>query len=109
MRPVLSPTFTGSKMKVMFQLMNEVVVTFIDHYKHIVGNDIFEVEIKDSFTRYGNDVIASVIFGVKVDSLKDKKNDFYEMGKRATDFSNWKATIKMFGYTAFPKLFSVSE
>lgn len=109
MRPVLSPTFTGSKMKIMFQLMDEVVATFIDYYKNIKGEDVIEVEMKEALTRFGNDVIASVIFGVKVNSLKEKNNQFYLMGKKATDFSSFKTTIKMFGYTCFPKLYSVSK
>lgn len=109
MRPLLSPTFTGSKMKVMFQLMNEVAASFIDYHKNMKGDGIIEVEMKDSLTRYGNDVIASVIFGVKVDSLNDKDNEFYKMGKKATNFGTLKFTIKMLGYASFPKLYSVSE
>lgn len=48
MRPVLSPTFTASKMKVMFQLMNEVADTFINYHKNMKRNGIIEVEMKES-------------------------------------------------------------
>lgn len=39
--------------------------------------------MKEAFTRYTNDVIASVAFGIKVNSLLDKHSEFYEMGKLA--------------------------
>ncbi|XP_053974933.1 cytochrome P450 9e2-like, partial [Hylaeus volcanicus] len=44
------------------------------------------LELKDVFTRYTNDVIATCAFGVEVDSLADRDNAFYLNGKKATNF-----------------------
>lgn len=106
MRPVLSPSFTSSKMKAMFVLINECVNTLIDYFKN-QKDDIIEVEMKDLFTRYANDVIASVAFGVNVNSLKDRKNEFYLMGNEATNFTGFWKAMKFFGYTLVPKLYEV--
>lgn len=65
-----------------------------------------EVEMKDVFTRYTNDVIASTAFGLKVDSLEDKNNKFYLMGKKATNFSGIQF-LKFLGYGCMPSVMKV--
>lgn len=107
MRPILSPSFTSSKMKAMFILMNESAEFFVQFFKN-QNDDIKEVEMKDIFTRYGNDVIASVVFGLKVDSLRDRNNKFYLMGKEVTDFGGFWKNLKFIGYIFVPKLYEVS-
>lgn len=108
MRPVLSPAFTSSKMRAMFILMCETAESFVSYFKN-KGEDIVEIEMKDNLTRFGNDVIASVAFGIKVDSMRNRNNEFFEMGKEATDFSSFPKILKFFGYSLFPKLFTVSS
>ncbi|KAK5640999.1 hypothetical protein RI129_009546 [Pyrocoelia pectoralis] len=79
LRSTLSPSFTSSKMKAMFVLMKECSKEFLTYYKS-KGDDI-EVELKDAFARFGNDVIASTAFGVTCNSLANPKNEFYILGK----------------------------
>ncbi|KAJ8955212.1 hypothetical protein NQ317_001065 [Molorchus minor] len=38
-------------------------------------------EMKNVFTRFGNDVIATAAFGISVNSLDKPNNEFYLMGK----------------------------
>lgn len=109
MRPVLSPSFTTSKMKQMFVLIQEVAELFIEHFKSTQTDDTTELEMKDAFTKFGNDIIASVAFGIQINSLKEEKNQFYLMGKEATDFSGLWKTLKFFGYNVCPKLYEVSR
>lgn len=111
MRPILSPSFTSSKMKNIFILMTEIVETFVDYYKNEMGkndNDVIEIEFMDALKRYGNDIIASVAFGVKVDSVRDHNNEFFLMGKKLTNLGGFATTLKFFGFSMFPKLFDVS-
>jgi hypothetical protein len=68
--------------------------------------DILAVEMKDLFTRYTNDVIATSAFGIECDSLNNPKNEFYEMGKDVTNFGGVRALI-FFGYMMSPKLMKV--
>lgn len=109
MRATLSPTFTGSKMRGMFQLINEVGEQFVDYFKNEIqtknhGKPI-NVELKDILTRFTNDVIASAAFGVKCDSLRDRNNEFYRMGAKVSNLSTWRLFINNF----CPKLAKVNK
>ncbi|KAK9885346.1 hypothetical protein WA026_010843 [Henosepilachna vigintioctopunctata] len=103
MRSVLSPTFTSSKMKSMFTLMCHNAELFSQHFMKKTGN-VTEVEFKDAFTRYTNDVIASTAFGLQVDSLEDKNNEFYLMGKEVSELSSLRRKLVVFAYQLFPTI-----
>ncbi|PSN49029.1 Cytochrome P450 9e2 [Blattella germanica] len=83
---------------------------FTDHYFVVTeeadsmwGKGIFNlreagilvVELKDLFTRYANDVIATSAFGVGVDSFSKPSNEFYLMGKEATSFNGIRVLVWM--------------
>lgn len=101
MRSTLSPAFTGSKMRMMFQLITDVAqqaVTYMKSKDDIkTGRD---VDIKDYFSHFTNDIIASVAFGIKVDSLKDENHEFFQYGKKVMKFDGWKL-VKFFIYMNF--------
>nr|CAI5847750.1 unnamed protein product [Callosobruchus analis] len=63
--------------------------------------------MKDSFTRYCNDVIATCAFGIECDSLNQPNNSFYAMGRKTTDFSSFLMLIKFIGYSFVPWLFQL--
>jgi len=82
-RTLLTPTFTSSKMKVMFKLMSECAVNFTDFLSELpAGKNV--MEMKNCFARYTNDVIATCAFGISVDSMRNPNNEFYVYGKEAT-------------------------
>lgn len=68
MRATLSPAFTGSKMRQMFQL----IVDCADEASQILLKrakatpSLEPTEMKDMFTRFTSDVIATSAFGLKV-------------------------------------------
>ncbi|XP_074040332.1 cytochrome P450 9e2 isoform X2 [Leptinotarsa decemlineata] len=103
MRPILSPSFTSSKMRTMFILMSKCAEDFVNHFLK-KNQDCFELEMRDTFTRFTNDVIATAAFGVKVDSLEAPNNEFYLMGKEATNFGGIVNMIKFFGLVFCPKI-----
>lgn len=87
MRSTLSPAYTGNKMRGMFELIREIAQQASHHLKeNELGKD---VNLKEFFSRYANDVIASTAFGFKINSLEDKDNEFYKMGKEVTVFGGW--------------------
>ncbi|CAG9858208.1 unnamed protein product [Phyllotreta striolata] len=106
MRPILSPSFTSSKMKNMFTLMSDCATSLTDYFSK-KNQEVVEVEMKDVFTRYTNDVIATTAFGISIDSLKDQTNEFYLMGKQATNFGSFWQRMKFFGFFLAPKLFTL--
>ncbi|KAF5288533.1 hypothetical protein FQA39_LY15401 [Lamprigera yunnana] len=101
MRAALSPSFTGSKMKWMFNLMDDCVTQFVDHFKNQNKEVMFEV--KDIFSRFANDVISSCAFGIQCNSLKYRDNEFYTITREATDFSGIKE-LKFMLYEFSPML-----
>lgn len=115
MRSTLSPAFTGSKMRLMFDLIREVSeqgTKFLKTHKDVKTG--VELDVKGFFTRYTNDVIASTAFGIKIDSLADEGNEFYQMGKTVTNFTalqnlkflvflNFKFLAKIFKVRLFAK------
>ncbi|KAK5641867.1 hypothetical protein RI129_010414 [Pyrocoelia pectoralis] len=102
MRATLSPSFTSSKMKTMFLLFSECAQQFVEYFEKKKEN-VINVEMKDIFTRFTNDAIASTAFGFKCDSLKDQTNEFYTMGKKATNFGGARLLL-MFVIGLFPPL-----
>ncbi|KAL1509574.1 hypothetical protein ABEB36_004286 [Hypothenemus hampei] len=105
MRATLSGSFTSSKMKHMFEVINEAAQNFSTHFMKKDEN-IIELEIKDTFSRFTNDVIATSAFGLKVDSLEEPNNTFYTMGKDVTNFSSLLSTLKFVLLFTFPRIFN---
>ncbi|KAF5288529.1 hypothetical protein FQA39_LY15397 [Lamprigera yunnana] len=106
MRATLSPSFTASKMKILFNLMEECAEQFVDYFESYKGEVV--VELKDTFTRFANDIIGTCAFGIQCNSLKYRDNEFYVMGKEATDFSGIKS-FKFFIYEISPMLMKLFD
>lgn len=106
MRSSLSPSFTSSKIKWLFTLMKETTEKFVDYFKN-QDEIVIKLEMKDVFMRFCNDVIANTIFGVEVDSLRDKDNTFFQMSKTAFDFKSFSKFVKLFGYMMSPTLYKI--
>lgn len=104
MRSTLSPSFTSSKMRIMFELMRECAKQFTGYFLKQGGT--VTVQMKDAFTRFGNDVIGTTAFGVTCNSLENKENEFYLMGKELTNFTGIRA-LKFLLYTLSPTLMKV--
>lgn len=105
MRTTLSPAFTGSKMRQMFDLVLECAVETVSHLQERANfGEIMNYEMKDLFSRYANDVIASTAFGYKVNSLQNPDNDFYKSGQKFFEFTQPLPVLKMLLVQAFPKL-----
>lgn len=87
MRSTLSPAFTGAKMRQMFELVTECADDVVKYFRKKSENgETINIEMKDLFTRYTNDVIATCAFGIKVDSLAEPENEFYLNGKKLMNF-----------------------
>ncbi|KAJ6633420.1 putative cytochrome P450 9f2 [Pseudolycoriella hygida] len=105
MRSTLSPAFTGSKMRQMFELVVESAENLVSELmkKAKSSTEPYVVEVKDIFTLYTNDVIASTAFGLKINSIQDNNNKFYTLGKKVMNFGGWTG-IKLFFVITFPKI-----
>uniref|UniRef100_A0AAG5CVA9 Cytochrome P450 n=1 Tax=Anopheles atroparvus TaxID=41427 RepID=A0AAG5CVA9_ANOAO len=81
-RPGLSPAFTGSKMRNMFGLLSKSVGEAMQRLRVMSQEKPITMELRDLYSRLGNDVMTSISFGVEVDSLTDRENEFFLKGKR---------------------------
>lgn len=106
MRNMMSPAFTGSKMRFLFSSIRDSVKNTSDYLVEAAkkNNGLYEFEARDFFTRCSSDVIASAAFGIVVTSIKDKDNEFYSTGFKMADFTKPTRTIKFFIYSTLPKL-----
>ncbi|XP_058837445.1 cytochrome P450 9e2-like isoform X2 [Topomyia yanbarensis] len=105
MRATLSPAFTGSKMRLMFELVVECCENMARHYREqLTDLGSAEYDLKDMFSRFTNDVIATCAFGIKVDSLKDPDNDFFTNGKKSTHFQRLSVLLRLFAINLFPRI-----
>lgn len=104
MRATLTPAFTASKLKMMFSIMKECSEKVSNHF--LKQNGMVTIELKDVFTRFANDVIGATTFGISCDSLENKYNEFYLMGKTVSNTTGWRNRILSL-YNLFPKMSKV--
>ncbi|XP_063915540.1 cytochrome P450 9e2-like [Zophobas morio] len=103
MRSTLSPAFTSSKMKHIFTLISQNGEQFVNHFLK-KDEKLITVEMRDIFTRFTNDIIASAAFGIECDSLSNRNNEFYLMGKETTNFSGFRKIFSFFLIMLIPKV-----
>jgi len=99
-RALLTPSFTSSRMKMMFTLMSECAEDFTEFLSKASAEN---VDIKDAFSRYTNDVIATCAFGIKTNSMKNPTNSFFVYGKEAINITGFR-NLKFFFARSFPRL-----
>lgn len=106
MRPMLTPLFTGRKMRIMFDIIDGKSKQFVDYLQASNGEGsggVLELDMKDVFNRYATDVIASCAFGLEVNSLEHRTNEFYTMAKVVSNFDGWRGAAFAF-FIACPRL-----
>ncbi|CAH1154865.1 unnamed protein product [Phaedon cochleariae] len=101
MRPLMSRSFSVSKIKTMYKLMSDCAKNFVDHFKNRIETSI-ELNVLDVTARYTNDVIASVAFGVTVDSMNNPDNEFFQVAKRTTDLTRFWLNLSAFAALVLP-------
>ncbi|XP_070502406.1 probable cytochrome P450 9f2 [Chironomus tepperi] len=105
MRATLSPAFTGSKMRQMFDFVSTVAIESAEILKNDIQNGgETNFEFKDFASKFTCDNIASCAFGIEVNSFKNPKNDFYRIAKNVMNFSSPLMGLKLVGYFTSPKL-----
>lgn len=105
MRAILSPAFTGSKMRAMFELIEEYSARMVPILKEQSSKTGYvDYEMKDFFSRVANDIIATCAFGLQVESLKSRDNEFYTMGKQMMNFNRLIVLLRVMGLRFFPSL-----
>lgn len=100
---MLSPMFTGSKMRKMFSLIASVGQKSTATIKKQIKQESSKVfELKDLTTRFTVDIIANCAFGIEVNSFENPDNGFYKMAMNISNFGNILTLIKFIGFMMVP-------
>lgn len=95
-RTILSPAFTGNKLRTMLNLILSCANQLAEHLNTLHQDQkVITIEMKDMFTRYTNDVISTCAFGLENNSYKEPNNEFYVTAKAITNFSGFRG-LKLF-------------
>nr|UZE89924.1 cytochrome P450 CYP9GM1 [Chrysoperla zastrowi sillemi] len=109
MRNILTPVFTGSKLRGLCELISECGTQTMDHYSEMCRqkqNNVLKIDFLDACTRFTNDVIASVAFGIKVNSLTHPNNEFFHAGHEISKFATWRMFL-IFKFPSLCKIFKI--
>lgn len=111
MRSTLTPAFSSNKMKQMFQMIvqctEQTIKVLLKEATEM--NEPYVPEMYDIFSRYTNDIIATTAFGIEVNSLKNRNNEFYTRGQTVTRFG-LVSLVKLIFMSVLPwaaKLFNI--
>ncbi|XP_036150626.1 probable cytochrome P450 6g2 [Monomorium pharaonis] len=82
LRNKLTPILTGQKLKNMVSLMTECGKCMLNFIEKLPTDEAGrkEWEAKDMGSRYTNDVIASLAFGISINSFDEKETNFLNHG-----------------------------
>lgn len=109
MRATLSPAFTSSKMKLMYQLIIENAEQMSEFLTENCQDELVEFEMKELCSRVTNDIIAHCAFGLKIDSLQDRTNAFYMTGQKTLEFTQPSKTWKLLLFQVCPKIMQIFD
>lgn len=92
MRNKISPTFSSSKLKMMFEALTDISDKLVAVIQNETANKA-PVEVGDILSRFVTDVLGSTEFGIDCNSLQDKHSKFYEMALK--DFASFSFLKRM--------------
>src|SRR5690349_1584083 len=105
MRATLSPAFTGSKMRQMFDFVSHVGhQTTMGMKDEINRGSENSFEFKALAMKFTVDVIASCAFGIEVNSFKNPGNDFHRIATKVANFSSLSTALKFVGHLTVPQI-----
>lgn len=103
MRTILTPAFTGNKMRMMFELIRKSTTDFREILTKETNAGGKMYELKDLLSRYACNIIATCAFGLEVDAIANRDDEFYLAGKKVTNFDGWQG-IKFLLFDSIPRI-----
>ncbi|XP_011495529.1 PREDICTED: cytochrome P450 6B3-like [Ceratosolen solmsi marchali] len=103
LRHTLSPTFTSSKLKEMFYLMENCAARFEKYIEHVTKNDD-PIECRDLTAKYTTEIIGVCAFGQEFNVFDDDSNKFRELGRTTFEIS-FTSTCRRFTRNFLPQIY----
>lgn len=98
----LSPAISGNKLQSISNLMIKTSKQFTETLK-VTDKTAKMFNSRVLFARYANDIIASTIFGMELNSLRDTNNELFIAGRGLNQF-NYKNAMRLLASSSFPTL-----
>ncbi|XP_072756838.1 cytochrome P450 6a2-like isoform X2 [Anoplolepis gracilipes] len=93
LRTRLSPVFSTGKLKEMFFLISQCADR-LDRYIEKLVNKNESIECCELTAKYTTDVIGTCVFGIEINALSDKDNEFRRIGKKMF-MPSWKNILQL--------------
>lgn len=77
----MTPAFTSEKLRGMFDVIVNCGKS-LDKYVESFGNSDISIEISDVFARFTSNVISSIAFGIDIDCIENRNDEFRNYGSR---------------------------
>ncbi|KAL5280352.1 CYP3A4.2 family protein [Megaselia abdita] len=107
LRSKLTPSFTSGKLKSMYPTILETADKLTDSLRsQLKKGESKVIEIKDLMNSFAIDIIASVIFGIEIDSFKNPDNEFRSVG-RTNDKQNFFQNFMGAAFFLFPGIIHI--
>lgn len=104
-RGKLTPTFTSGKLKAMFSTLVDCGSTLQNHLTNLADKNEL-LDVREISASHATNVIASVAFGIDVDTINNPNNDFRVCGRQIFELSLSNLIRTLLAFTA-PKLLGI--
>lgn len=101
LRNKMTPAFSSAKLKNMFKTFHDIGIE-LEQFITEKAYDGCELEMKDLLSRYTVDIVASTIFGVSVNTIRNPQHKFRDIGRSFLD-SNFINGFRNAGFFLWPK------
>lgn len=102
LRAKLTPAFTSGKLKAMFSTLIDCGSSLQNYLDNLTVKGV-SFDVREIAASYTTNVIASVAFGIDVDTITDPNNDFRKYGRKFFQQNFWNS-IKRIMLQTMPKL-----
>lgn len=105
LRSKLTPSFTSSKLKSMFTTLLDCGKNLQSHLDNLVNKNEL-LDLREISACHATNVIASIAFGIEVDSITNPENEFRACGRKMFESSFMNAVRLILNFIA-PKMMSI--
>lgn len=99
-RAEITPAFTTNRLKVLYPLVQDVVLRMVKHVRE-KSEEVFDA--RELCAKYTTDVVSNCIFGIDAESFSKENPEIREMGRRLLAPAGT-TLFKMFVLESFPAL-----
>lgn len=104
MRATLTPAFTGSKMRMMFDLIRKCTENVATYCEEECKKGLMTIKPKQFFAKVLVDIISSSAFGLEVDCLRNPENEMFKHSQKAFNFESFSLMLKFLVMAFAPKV-----